>query len=762
MFSTTKSIVAFVIIVFLFGVFQIGCNKGGTSNPVAAITGETVSDMNAANVSFQLVFPQKEVGVQSANILGIVASEAVVTFQIKLLNYGNSSNPFFVISKQVPVVNGSASAIFESLPTTTVLGKIHIENGKIEGYSDFHGALDLIQGENPVKLAPIGSLMPQDVVANAVEEIVSSSTLFLTAPQTLVFELNKIVSALLLDSSTAYDEVISNFTNRNGLPIVEIIFPAGDQTFATGSNIELVASATDLDGNISKVEFYQGLNKIGEVTSAPFSYIWRCTASGSYNISAKAFDNNSAVGNAPPITINVINHYSITYSGNGNTTGSVPTDSLTYQQSAIVTVKDNTGSLVKTGYTFAGWNTTADGSGTSYNAGATFAMASANVTIYAKWSLIPTYSVTYNGNGNTSGFVPTDSLTYQQSATVTIKDNTGSLAKTGYTFAGWNTAADGSGTSYTTGATFAMVSTNITLYAKWALIQVTGLSLDYSNLSMVLGQSKALVATISPNDAADKTVTWNSSNNSVATVNNGLITPVANGNTTITVLSQSSGHTATCVITVGYTDEIYFNFDSETHTILSYSKIGGTSVSIPPTIGGVTVEVIGDQAFLNKDLTHLTLPEGITKIGVHSFAFNCSLTSIIIPSSITTIGAYAFAYDTLTSITIPNTVTSIGYYAFSHNLISTITLGTGISLIEEETFSSNSLTSVTFGSNITSIGKGAFKDNSISSITIGSDVTILDAFADNVTAEAFATAYKNNSKAAGTYTGTPGGSWIVP
>jgi uncharacterized repeat protein (TIGR02543 family) len=79
------------------------------------------------------------------------------------------------------------------------------------------------------------------------------------------------------------------------------------------------------------------------------------------------------------------------------------------------------------------------------------------------------YTVTYNGNTNTSGNTPTDaSSPYTAGSTVTILGNSGSpvFAKTGFTFSGWNTAADGSGTSYSPGNTFA-ISTNTTLYARW-------------------------------------------------------------------------------------------------------------------------------------------------------------------------------------------------------------------------------------------------------------------------------------------------------
>lgn len=78
-------------------------------------------------------------------------------------------------------------------------------------------------------------------------------------------------------------------------------------------------------------------------------------------------------------------------------------------------------------------------------------------------------TVTYNGNGNTAGNVPTDGNTYVQDANVTLTRNTGNLAKDGYTFAGWNTKADATGTSYAAdgSGTFTMGISNVIFYAIW-------------------------------------------------------------------------------------------------------------------------------------------------------------------------------------------------------------------------------------------------------------------------------------------------------
>jgi uncharacterized repeat protein (TIGR02543 family) len=85
-----------------------------------------------------------------------------------------------------------------------------------------------------------------------------------------------------------------------------------------------------------------------------------------------------------------------------------------------------------------------------------------------------TYNVTYDGNTNTGGAVPTDATNYLAADTVTTLDNTGSLTKTAKVFNGWNTAANGTGTARAVGSTWAMGAGNVTLYAQWAVPVVGG------------------------------------------------------------------------------------------------------------------------------------------------------------------------------------------------------------------------------------------------------------------------------------------------
>ena len=80
-------------------------------------------------------------------------------------------------------------------------------------------------------------------------------------------------------------------------------------------------------------------------------------------------------------------------------------------------------------------------------------------------------------------------------------------------------------------------------------VEVTGISLNKTSAEITKGSTLSLTATVSPSDATDKTVTWTTSNSSVATVSNGTVTAIGAGTATITA-TTSNGITATCTITV--------------------------------------------------------------------------------------------------------------------------------------------------------------------------------------------------------------------
>ena len=154
--------------------------------------------------------------------------------------------------------------------------------------------------------------------------------------------------------------------------------------------------------------------------------------------------------------------YAVTYDANGGE-GSVE-DSNRYDAGETATVLAN--GFIREGYTFAGWNTAADGSGTTCAPGDQIEMSDA-VTLYAQWTedekpVEKNLSVTYDANGG-EGSVE-DSAKYAAGEKATVLAN--GFIREGYTFAGWNTAADGSGASCQPGEQVE-VDADVTLYAQW-------------------------------------------------------------------------------------------------------------------------------------------------------------------------------------------------------------------------------------------------------------------------------------------------------
>ena len=115
----------------------------------------------------------------------------------------------------------------------------------------------------------------------------------------------------------------------------------------------------------------------------------------------------------------------------------------------------------RSGYTFDGWNTSTDGSGINYEISQIVTLSS-NLTLYAKWKSSPVLLVTYYPNGGTGDIVE-ESVPF--GASYTIRDM--GYTRSGYTFDGWNTSADGSGTDYTVSHIISPMTTDLNLYAKW-------------------------------------------------------------------------------------------------------------------------------------------------------------------------------------------------------------------------------------------------------------------------------------------------------
>ena len=169
--------------------------------------------------------------------------------------------------------------------------------------------------------------------------------------------------------------------------------------------------------------------------------------------------------------------YTVTFNGNGSTSGA------TAQETDNVPTPLTLNGFVRTGYVFSGWNTMAGGTGTAYADGATYPFG-AVATLYAQWTASPAYTVTFNGNGSTSG------ATAQETDNVPTPLTLNGFVRTGYVFSGWNTMAGGTGTAYADGATYPFGAV-ATLYAQWTASPPSGGSTTFpptiSSISPALG-----------------------------------------------------------------------------------------------------------------------------------------------------------------------------------------------------------------------------------------------------------------------------------
>jgi CubicO group peptidase (beta-lactamase class C family) len=93
--------------------------------------------------------------------------------------------------------------------------------------------------------------------------------------------------------------------SANQPPSVSLTSPANGATFSAGSSITLAASASDPDGAVAFVDFFQGATLLGMDSAGPYSYTWNNVAAGTYTLTARATDNATATGTSAPVTITV-------------------------------------------------------------------------------------------------------------------------------------------------------------------------------------------------------------------------------------------------------------------------------------------------------------------------------------------------------------------------------------------------------------------------------------------------------------------------
>jgi hypothetical protein len=227
---------------------------------------------------------------------------------------------------------------------------------------------------------------------------------------------------------------VSIIVNPNQAPSVSIASPVSGATFVAPATVTINATASDSDGTITKVEFFQGTTKLGEDITSPYNFVWSNVVSGSYTLTAKATDNLGATrtSSSVSITVNQVPTVSITSPVSGATLVAPATVTIN------ATASDSDGTITKveffqgttklgeditSPYNFV-WSNVVSGSYTltakaTDNLGATRTSSSVSITV----NQVPTVSITS----------PVSGATLVAPATVTINatasDSDGTITK---------------------------------------------------------------------------------------------------------------------------------------------------------------------------------------------------------------------------------------------------------------------------------------------------------------------------------------------
>ena len=154
--------------------------------------------------------------------------------------------------------------------------------------------------------------------------------------------------------------------------------------------------------------------------------------------------------------------YTVTYHSNTTPDATVTDDTMIYAKDVLATVNDN--SFKNGDMVFLGWNTKADGTGTTYYPNGTIKVTG-NMDLYAQWGdKASTVQLTYKANGGKEADIVRNNLLNNEQVTLLGADT---FTRTGYTLTGWNTQPDGSGKGFDLGASARVDNGSNDLYAQW-------------------------------------------------------------------------------------------------------------------------------------------------------------------------------------------------------------------------------------------------------------------------------------------------------
>jgi predicted phage tail protein len=261
----------------------------------------------------------------------------------------------------------------------------------------------------------------------------------------------------------------------NQAPAATLTAPASGATFTAPASVTLSATATDADGTVARVDFYNGSSLLGSDTTAPYSFTWSNVAAGTYSVKATAVDNAGASGSSAVATVTVTGNQTPTATLTAPANGASFTAPATVTLTANAADADGTVARVEfyNGSTLLGSDTTAPYSFTWSNVAAgTYALKATAVDNAGASgsSAVATITVTGNQAPTATLTAPANGATFTAPASVTLSatasDADGTVARVdfynGSTLLGSDTTAPYSFTwSSVAAGTYALKATAV-------------------------------------------------------------------------------------------------------------------------------------------------------------------------------------------------------------------------------------------------------------------------------------------------------------
>ena len=268
--------------------------------------------------------------------------------------------------------------------------------------------------------------------------------------------------------------------------------------------------------------------------------------------------------------------------------------------------------------------------------------------------------------------------------------------------------------------------------AVTVIVPVSSITLDKTILSLAVGETIQLTATVKPDNATDKNVTWTSSDESVAKVADGKVTALKAGKTTIT--AKCGGKTAECMVTVKQPDNIIFYTSSDNRVVSPNNEtVFGANIISNEYSDGIgriifdgPVTSVGKVAFMGcSKITSIIIPDTVSSIGSNAFSGCENLKTINTPKNLSSIGSSAFELcRRLRSFILPNGISKIENSTFymCDDLVIKEIPSTVVTIGSQSFFWNRSLEKLTLPNGVTSIGDGAFRAAGIKELVLSNSI----------------------------------------